>query len=236
MSQEAFTRAGSAAESRPPSSRVLESSRSMYSEGGAAAGTQFHQVQPRDRQTRHDTQSKETLEKSRLMNRRECHFKYTNLGKITEPGPESIGYSSNAERFQTDYSGAEYLNRQGAIHSRKAMMDAKRAALIEREEARWQQIESAQSLEREKWNKIREEGARNRTNVNSVPYNPVTLRYNANAAGDALQKSDDLVRWRAAQRAKILHERSSSGFNLITGGHAPEIVVPALPGTEGQQQ
>ena len=113
------------------------------------------------------------------------------------------------------------------------MLDAKRAALIEREEARWQQIETAQSAERDKWDRIREEGARNRTNVNSVPYNPVTLRYNDNAAGEELQKSDDLVRWRAAQRAKQLHERGNSGFNPITGSLATEIVVPNLPGSEG---
>ena len=223
--------------SRPPSThsqysqnsrRDLESSRSNYSDGNVA----FHNIQPRDRKTRRDTTSKETLEKSRLQNRRECHFKYTNLGKITEPEKGSLGFCSDSDRFQTDYSGAEFLQRQGSIHQRKAMLDAKRAALIEREEARWQQIETAQSAERDKWDRIREEGARNRTNVNSVPYNPVTLRYNDNAAGEELQKSDDLVRWRAAQRAKQLHERGNSGFNPITGSLATEIVVPNLPGSE----
>tara|TARA_A100001015_G_C14772671_1_gene625889 strand:- start:136 stop:789 length:654 start_codon:yes stop_codon:yes gene_type:complete len=186
----------------------------------------FHNVQARTRKSRRDRESKETLEKSRLEQRRECHFKYENLGKLTEMKPGSLGFASNSDRFQTDTSGEEYLGRQTAIHGRKAMLDAKRAALIEREEARWQQIERAQEAERAKWNKIREEGARNRTNVNSVPYNPVTLRYNDNEEGDDLRKSDNLVRVRAAQRAKILHDRGNSGFNPITGGYAAEVVIP----------
>ena len=190
--------------------------------------SKFHNIQARTRKVRRDRESKETLEKSRLEQRRECHFKYENLGKITEMDPGSLGYASNSDRFQTDTSGEEYLGRQTAIHTRKAMLDAKRAALIEREEARWQQIERAQEVERSKWDKIRNEGARNRTNVNSVPYNPVTLRYNDNEEGDDLRKSDNLVRVRAAQRAKILHDRGNSGFNPITGGFAAEVVVPKL--------
>ena len=190
--------------------------------------SKFHNIEARTRKVRRDRESKETLEKSRLEQRRECHFKYENLGKITEMDPGSLGYATNSDRFQTDTSGEEYLGRQTAIHTRKAMLDAKRAALIEREEARWQQIERAQEAERSKWDKIRNEGARNRTNVNSVPYNPVTLRYNDNEEGDDLRKSDNLVRVRAAQRAKILHDRGNSGFNPITGSLAAEVVVPKL--------
>eukprot|EP00944_MAST-04C_sp_MAST-4C-sp1_P001358 g1358.t1 len=190
--------------------------------------SKFHNIEARTRKVRRDRESKETLEKSRLEQRRECHFKYENLGKITEMDPGSLGYATNSDRFQTDTSGEEYLGRQTAIHTRKAMLDAKRAALIEREEARWQQIERAQEAERSKWDRIRNEGARNRTNVNSVPYNPVTLRYNDNKEGDDLRKSDNLVRVRAAQRAKILHDRGNSGFNPITGSLAAEVVVPKL--------
>ena len=190
--------------------------------------SKFHNIEARTRKVRRDRESKETLEKSRLEQRRECHFKYENLGKITEMDPGSLGYATNSDRFQTDTSGEEYLGRQTAIHTRKAMLDAKRAALIEREEARWQQIERAQEAERSKWDRIRNEGARNRTNVNSVPYNPVTLRYNDNEEGDDLRKSDNLVRVRAAQRAKILHDRGNSGFNPITGSLAAEVVVPKL--------
>ena len=103
------------------------------------------------------------------------------------------------------------------------MLDAKRAALIEREEARWQQIERAQEAERSKWDRIRNEGARNRTNVNSVPYNPVTLRYNDNEEGVICRKSDNLVRLVNARR---FYTSGNSGFNPITvlaGGCCPQI-------------
>ena len=101
--------------------------------------------------------------------------------------------------------------------------------MIEREESRWQQIEKSQDAEQAKWNQIRETGDRNRRNVNSVPYNPISLNYNNNQDGDKLRLSDDMVRFRAAHRAKQLRDRDTCGFNPITGESVMQVQVPPKP-------
>ena len=101
--------------------------------------------------------------------------------------------------------------------------------MIEREEQRWQQIEQAQEYDREKWDAIRSEGSRNRRNVNSVPYNPISLQYSDSTDGDKLRLSDDMIRYRSAVRAKQLHDRNNCGFNPITGSPLQGIDLPTKP-------
>ncbi len=196
----------------------------------------FKQVVPRTRKERRDRESKETLEKSRLMQRRECHFKYDNLGKLTEPDPGTLQFCNDAERFQTDPAGDFKNQRDGVLRQRKERMDHKRAALIEKEEVRWGGIDREQTAEQEKWEHIRELGERNRRNTSSVPYNPVTLDYNDNRDGDLLRHSDNMVRYRAGLRAQDLRSRNTCGFNPITGEPGRFLAAPAKPVYEEQRR
>ena len=60
------------------------------------------------------------------MQRRECHFKYDNLGKVTEMDAEPLA-SPDAERFTTDCAGVQKVMREANIVQRKGRLDAKRA-------------------------------------------------------------------------------------------------------------
>ena len=87
-----------------------------------------------------------------------------------------------------------------------------------RDEERWQNLDQQQRTDEEKWQKIREEGSRAFRNKSSVPFNPITLTYNADEAGQKLHRSDELVKERAAKRAIALRNHSCrSGVNPITG-------------------
>lgn len=197
-------------------------------EGGEPLVT-FNQVIPRTRQERRDRESKETLEKSRLRDRRECHFKYTDLGRLTEPDAGTLQYCDDAERFSADAAGVFKNDREAVLHHQKERMDAKRAMLIEREEIRWAAIDKDQTSEEEKWERIREIGERNRRNTNSVPYNPINLSYNDNESGDMLRHSDNMVKYRGAQRAYNLRTRDTCGFNPITGAPGDFLEPPTKP-------
>ena len=195
---------------------------------GAAAAS-FKQVVPRTRKERRDRASKETLEKSRLENRRECHFQYTNLGKLTEPEPGTLQHCEDAERFSADCAGVFKNTRESGLKVRKERMDAKRAMMIEREELRWSEIDQEQTGEDAKWAHIRELGERNRRNTSSVPYNPINLSYDENEGGDLLRHSDNMVRFRGAQRAFNLRSRDTCGFNPITGTPGEFLERPTKP-------
>lgn len=189
----------------------------------------FKQVVPRTRKERRDRASKETLEKSRLENRRECHFQYTNLGKLTEPESGTLQHCTDSERFQTDCAGFYKQARDSSLQTRKSQMDYKRAALIDKEEVRWGNIDESQMNEQEKWEHIRELGERNRRNTSSVPYDPITLGYHDNDDGDKLRHNDDLIRWRAAMRAQQLRSRNTCGFDPITGKPGGFLGTPEKP-------
>ena len=189
----------------------------------------FKQVIPRTRKQRRDRASKETLEKSRLMNRRECHFQYTNLGKLTEPEDGTLQHCGDAERFQTDCAGFYKQARENVLQHRKSNMDAKRAALIDKEEIRWGDIDESQMTEQQKWEHIRELGERNRRNTSSVPYDPITLGYHDNQDGDKLRHTDDMIRYRAAMRAQQLRKKNTCGFDPITGDPGKFSGTPTKP-------
>ena len=119
--------------------------------------------------------------------------------------------------------------REEGLKVRKERMDTKRAMMIEREEVRWAEIDREQTAEDVKWNHIRELGERNRRNTSSVPYNPISLSYNDNVSGDLLRHSDNMVRYRGAQRAFNLRSRDTCGFNPITGTPGEFLEQPVKP-------
>ena len=79
---------------------------------------EFRNVVPRTREERRNMTDKETLEKSRLMKRRQGYFHYEDLGKITVPDKDAVGFISERERFQTDFASHEKQRRE-FIYSRK---------------------------------------------------------------------------------------------------------------------
>jgi hypothetical protein len=50
---------------------------------------------------------KESLEKSRLVERREKFTRYENQGPPTVPAPNALGYMTDANRFHSDTAGEE---------------------------------------------------------------------------------------------------------------------------------
>ena len=68
---------------------------------------QFRAVQAETREDRARKADKESLEKSRLVERREKFTRYENQGPPTLPAPNALGYMSDANRFHSDTAGEE---------------------------------------------------------------------------------------------------------------------------------
>jgi hypothetical protein len=72
--------------------------------------------------------------------------------------------------------------------------------------------------EQEKVDRMRASGMKSRRNHPSVPYNPITLEYNASKEGAQLKFQDDSVKYRAAIRSQNLGSHSTcTNYNPITG-------------------
>jgi len=157
--------------------------------------------------------------------------KYIDYGKgITSQMPGSAGYIPEADRFHTDVAGEERLAREARIVRSEQIVSARREANAMREGERWARIDAAAREEAERWDEIRETGERAKRNKSSVPYNPLTLEYHESDDGLKLRYADDLVRFRAAQRAYTLQGHDvSTDYNPITGGDLSKPTPPSRP-------
>ena len=117
-------------------------------------------VKPRTREERRNLSNKETLEKDRLKKRNEGYNRYVDLGKVTEPTKLAVGYLAEHERFDTDYAFEEKGLRDARLARQEQIYVNKRQQNAEREEGRWNQIDTAKREEEEMHDRWREDGSK----------------------------------------------------------------------------
>jgi len=191
--------------------------------------TGFKNVAPRTRHERRAVLDKESLEKSRLAERREGHQRFEAHYKVTGDTEGAPGYITEADRFYTDTAGTEKMKRDEYLRAKEMNYVNRRNQATEREDRRWKHMEEQKQAEEERWNQLREDGSKARRNNSSVPYNPLTLRYNDGKDGERLRYADAEIKHRAALRAENLHKHDSAGYNPINGENSYKIVVPPQP-------
>ena len=157
------------------------------------------------------------------------------------PPSDSLSFQSEADRFITNVAGEEYDERMRKVQSQNAKYEGRRQKNFEREEARWTSLENEQSAEGNKMSHMQATGEKCKKNQNSVSYDPITLKYHTTSAGQDLKYSDDIIKYRAAVRAKMMHSRSSGeSCNIISWepGREDKIKEPSksVPFNAGSQQ
>ena len=113
----------------------------VVDDNGYLEYVEFRNVVPRTREERRNMTDKETLEKSRLMKRRQGFFHYEDLGKITVPDKDAVGFISERERFQTDFASHEKQRREFIYSRKEANIVKVQEEMSRKEEARWKNIE-----------------------------------------------------------------------------------------------
>jgi hypothetical protein len=191
---------------------------------------EFRNVAPRSRQDRRNSMDKETLEKSRLAQRREGYHHYEDLGMVTVPTPDAVGYIDETERFQKDFAHHERDRRQMVYRQQERLISHKKEQATAKEEERWGKIEDQFLEEEALYEKYRKDGKKAKRNAQSVPYNPITLGYHNSLGGEQLRNQDEHIRYRAATRAANLLERMSfTPYDPITGEDKEKISMPEPP-------
>merc|ERR1719198_507708 len=191
----------------------------------------FFNIQPRTRAYRKSQMDKEGIEKQRLKERKGGFHKYTEFKAVTGSEPGEPGYSSEAARFDTDAVGAEQRRKQKNMAAYNSMIDARKVKHVAREERRFKRMAEEKRLEEEKYTRYRADPMMGKKNVSGVPYHPVTLQYNDGADGRRMAYEDAKIRFRAARRAKNMHDKSRSvDYNVISGHDAARLPTPVDPG------
>jgi hypothetical protein len=193
-------------------------------------------VPPRSREMKRALNDKESLEKTRLANRKGGHFKAepfvpgVGSASLTRMEHGAPGYCPESDRFDTDSAAAEKLIRDARIIHDQEINDKKRMKAVEREEERWRYMDEKAKYDEERFLFLRDYTDKGKPNLSSVPYNPITLKYNDSKDGMLLKHADDSIKYRAAVRAKNLQSKmTADGYNKITGEQLNLLQVPNKP-------
>ena len=186
-------------------------------------------MQPETRADRASKADKTTLEKARLLQRREKFCRYEDMGEVTVPQPVAVGFMSDADRFHTDTVGEEKGVRDVALQRREEKFERKRNTFLDREEARWNTMEREREIEGQKL-EILQNSSKGTRNHSSVAYDPLTLEYHATPAGQQQQFEDNMTKYRAGIRTEKLHRYGGGdGYNPITGAELQPLSLPRRP-------
>jgi hypothetical protein len=190
----------------------------------------YNNVNPRTRAYRQAQTNKESLEKQRLVERKGGFHKYEKVEAVTQCEEGTVGFMPESGRFDTDTVGEAWLQRKSAYKRRQEIDALKRAEHAKREMHHVEKNKALKLSEVEKYARYREDPLMGKKNVGSMPFDVVTLKYNDGDDGSRLQYEDSQIRYRAALRAKNIHEKTSgSTFDPVTGKDSRHIQTPQKP-------
>ena len=205
--------------------------------------TNVRNIKPRNRNSSnsdgrnvHNTNSrfgvKDVIEKKRLKERSFGHIRYSG-DVIDDPinpiqnAQRSLSYSNDIERFNTDISDFNVQQK----HQRLSQKELKIAHLtqerLERDQQRWDHMNMQYEAEENKVKQLHPI-----KNNPSMPYDPITLRYDDSLDGKRLEFSDKQSIYRAKLREQRLFEKQTSGFDPLTGQikqYSKKITPPVMP-------
>jgi len=203
----------------------------MLRSASAPGFVAFFNIQPRTRAYRKSQMDKEGIEKQRLKERKGGFHKYTEFKAVTGSEPGEPGYATEAGRFDTDAVGAEQRRRKQVQAAYDSRIQARHKNYLDREERRFERMEEEKRLEEDKYMRYRADPLMGRKNVSGVPYHPVTLQYNDGDDGRRMAYEDAKIRFRAARRAKNMHDKSRSvDYNVVSGIDMARLPTPVDPG------
>ncbi|KAF8059971.1 RE1 [Scenedesmus sp. PABB004] len=141
------------------------------------------------REARHAAQNKDVRERGFLRNRRGGYARPDECsGNPLQPEPGSPLYAAEANRFYRDVAGELKAQKQQKERRQQELYDRKRQEGLERESARWKEIDAERAAEAERMAHVREAGTRGKQNKSSEHFNIITLNYHPTKEGQRLQQ------------------------------------------------
>lgn len=162
-------------------------------------------------------QHREQIEKTRLGQR---NFGFIRHHDVTCPlniSENSCQYSDVTQQFIGNSANKEKQTRERLIQQKKSYLNGKRQAGIDKEEQRWREIEEEHTARDERMKAARADPLTGKNCRNSMPYNPITLRYNNDPEGNRLLHEDNMTKYRGLLRSRRLDKYTNGGYNPITG-------------------
>ncbi|TYZ58195.1 hypothetical protein PybrP1_009161 [[Pythium] brassicae (nom. inval.)] len=192
----------------------------------------FNNIPACTREQRGALQDKEQREKERLRQRKEGFVRVDTSAAgsaMIVYAATSQGFMSDADRFHSDTAGEERAHREERHARTQSQLERRRYNSVQREVARWKDMDAAGAAEEQRWRTLRQSGTKALRNKCGEAFNPVTLQYSDGKDGQRLRAADQAVKHRAVVRAQNLqHHNSREGINPITGEPVRRIAIRDL--------
>lgn len=132
-------------------------------------------------------------------------------------------YRANAHEMLKQQNDAK-------IAARQKFLDSKRMQVMSEEQRRWQKDNSMADQSDQRWDEIRASSLKAKSNLNSLPYDPISLQTKDSADGLQYEYEEGLMTYRAALRSKNLYGRyNANGYNPINGTELWDVKMPNRP-------
>ena len=202
-----------------------------------AATSDFRQISPRSRTDRRTVQAKDELLRERASKRLDGFFRHPHQNARNHHNPFDLGTGAASQftgtmddRYGRD--AATYLKSCQTEYRRQqdSARAARRLNTVRQEQDRWNRFDADASSEQEKWNKFRETSLKAKANLNSLPFDPITLQTKDSVDGVQYEYEEGLMDYRAALRSKNFYGKyNQNGFNPINGEKLWDSKMPSQP-------
>eukprot|EP00943_MAST-04B_sp_MAST-4B-sp1_P009119 g9119.t1 len=132
-------------------------------------------------------------------------------------------YRANAHEMLKQQNDAK-------IAARQQFLNSKRMQVMSEEQRRWQKDNNMADQSDQRWDEIRASSLKAKSNLNSLPYDPISLQTKESADGLQYEYEEGLMTYRAALRSKNLYGRyNANGYNPINGTELWDVQMPNRP-------
>ncbi|CAD8134887.1 unnamed protein product [Paramecium pentaurelia] len=136
---------------------------------------------------------------------------------LHSPMPDTTLFQAERDRFAKDFAAEDKQQREMQYKLKQLSYESRRLANLQRDGILWQRNEEYLLKDEQRRQYHSEQFTRGKRNTNGLAYNPITLEYAQNEAGQALKRYDEQHQVRKFVRAKNLDTRANCGFNVLSG-------------------
>ena len=196
----------------------------------------FMNITPRTRRERSVAQDNDAVVRQNLQQEHSRHYRSralaenNNFARAFSIDQTSSMAGTTDERYKGNAHEMLKAQNDSKIAARKQFLDNKRMNVMTEEQQRWNADNTQADASDDRWDEIRASSLKAKSNLNSLPYNPISLQTKESADGLQYEYEEGLMTYRAALRSKNLYGRyNANGFNPINGQELWDVRMPDRP-------
>ena len=203
---------------------------------GQGSSIPFMNITPRTRSERSLIKDNDAVVRKKLEEEHSRHYRSkalvenNNFGRAFTVDDNAPMKGNVGDQYKAN--SHEMLKRQNdaKIAARQQFLDTKRMQVMTEEQRRWQRDNAMADQSDQRWDEIRASSLKAKSNLNSLPYDPISLQTKESADGLQYEYEEGLMTYRAALRSKNLYGRyNANGFNPINGTELWDVQMPNRP-------